>query len=98
MKKKFVLCLALLFIATTISYAQSMLEPTTEPTIKGTLDLTYTTKYVWRGFQVFKNQSAIHPSIDLFSPQTNFGFNLTVHRANSSGFEISSDFSTHIVK
>lgn len=86
MKKKFVMGLVLLFVLGSISYAQ-LLEPTPEPAITGTLDLTYTTKYVWRGFQVYGSQSAIHPSVDLFSPTTNLGIDLTVHRANSSGYE-----------
>ncbi len=86
MKKMFLAGFAMLFIAAAISYAQPM-EPTTEPVIKGTLDLSFTSKYVWRGFNVFGSKSAIHPSIDLFSPDTNIGFNLTVHRANSDGYE-----------
>ena len=75
---------AMLFIAVSISYAQ-MPEPTLP--IKGTVDMSLTSRYVWRGFNVYGNKSTIHPSIDLFSPDLNFGFNLTVHRANASGYE-----------
>ena len=84
--KKLVLCMLVLFATAAMSYAQDM-DQTSEPIIKGTLDFTYVTKYVWRGFNVYGNQSAIAPSIDLLNPQTNIGFNLTVHRANSNGFE-----------
>ena len=84
MKKMFFAGLAMLFLAVSISYAQPP-EPTLP--IKGTLDMSFTTRYVWRGFNVYGSKSAIHPSIDLFSPDLNFGFNLTVHRANSSGYE-----------
>jgi hypothetical protein len=86
MKMKFVVGLFTLFVVAAMSYAQPTQSPS-EPVIKGTLDLSFTTLYVWRGFQVFGSKTAIHPSIDLFNPDTNFGFDLTVHRANSGGYE-----------
>jgi len=76
----------MLFTVITISYAQ--VPPSTSPEIKGTLDFTFGTKYVWRGFNVYGERSAIHPSVDLFSPDLNFGFNLTGHKANGSGYEM----------
>ncbi len=87
MKKKLVLCMFVLFTTAAMSYAQDQ-DQTTEPLIKGTLDFTYVTKYVWRGFNVYGNQAAVAPSIDLFNPQTNIGFNLTAHDPAHEGYEI----------
>ena len=33
--------------------------------LHGVLDLTYQSKYIWRGFDLFGDKSAIQPSIDL---------------------------------
>lgn len=85
MKKFLWTSLVIFFTAITISYAQA--PPSASPEIKGTLDFTFGTKYVWRGFNVYGERSAIHPSVDLFSPDLNFGFNLTAHKANGSGYE-----------
>ena len=56
--------------------------------LHGTIDVTYGTKYIWRGFDVFDDKAAIHPSIDLDLFGTGFGFNAVGHRANSSGHEL----------
>jgi hypothetical protein len=56
--------------------------------LHGTLDVTYGTKYMWRGFDTYNDKSAIHPSIDLDLFGTGFGFNATGHMANSSGHEL----------
>ena len=82
MKKAMLLSTVILLALMSSGYAQD------SPQLQGKFDLTYTSKYVWRGFNVFGSKSAIHPSIDLFFPKTNIGFDLTVHRANSSGYEI----------
>jgi hypothetical protein len=55
--------------------------------LHGTASLTYQSKYVWRGFDVFRDKSAIQPSVDLDLFGTGFGFSITAHRANSSGRE-----------
>ena len=53
--------------------------------LHGYVDLTFSSKYVWRGFDIYKDKSAIHPSVDLsYGP---VGINVTGHRANSGGFE-----------
>jgi len=54
--------------------------------LHGAVNLTYTSRYIWRGFTVFGKQSAIHPSIDLNLYNTGFGINVAGHIANSSGF------------
>ena len=56
--------------------------------LHGAINLTYTSKYVWRGFTIFGAQSAIHPSIDLDLYGSGFGLSAVGHRANSSGYEI----------
>jgi len=58
-----------------------------EGELHGVVDLTYQSKYIWRGFDVFGDKSAIQPSVDLDLFGTGFGVNVMAHRANSSGFE-----------
>jgi len=55
--------------------------------LHGYVDLTWTGKYVWRGFDIYGDKSAIHPSVDLNLFGTGLGVNATGHRANASGFE-----------
>jgi hypothetical protein len=55
--------------------------------LHGTIDFTYQSKYVWRGFDIYGDKSAIQPSIDLDLFGSGFGLNIAGHRANSSGFE-----------
>jgi hypothetical protein len=59
-----------------------------EPEITGTASLTFTGKYVWRGFNVFGAKSAVHPMVDLFMPNCGVGLSVEGHRANSSDYEI----------
>jgi len=80
MKKQLLIGAVIVLIAVSLGYAQ-------EPEIKGTASLTYTSKYVWRGFSVFGSKSAIHPMVDLFTPDYNVGFSVEGHRA-SSGYEL----------
>lgn len=55
--------------------------------LSGTVDFTYQSKYIWRGFDVFDDKSAIQPSVNLDLFGSGFGVSMTGHRANSSGFE-----------
>ncbi len=55
--------------------------------LHGYIDFTFSSKYIWRGFDIYDDKSAIHPSVDLDLFGTGFGFNTTAHRANSSEFE-----------
>ncbi|MBN2591062.1 MAG: hypothetical protein JXA96_14445 [Sedimentisphaerales bacterium] len=83
MKKVLMLSSLICLVCMGISFAQD-----TQPTdLQVKFDLTYGTKYVWRGFNVFGAKSAIHPTLDLFSPSTGVGFSVEGHRANSSGYE-----------
>lgn len=58
-----------------------------EGELHGVIDVTYQSKYIWRGFDVYNDKSAIQPSIDLDLYGTGFGINIAAHRANSDGFE-----------
>jgi hypothetical protein len=58
-----------------------------EGDLHGTLGVTYDSQYVWRGFDVFANKSAVHVLGDLNLFDTGFGISAVGHRANSSGFE-----------
>ena len=55
--------------------------------LHGVVDVTYQSKYVWRGFNVYGHTSAFQPSVDLDLFGTGFGVSMAGHRANSSGFE-----------
>ena len=33
--------------------------------LHGSVDLTYQSKYIWRGFDVYNDKSAVQPSLDL---------------------------------
>jgi len=59
-----------------------------ESELHGTIGTEFSSKYIWRGFDVFDDHAAIHPSIDLDLFGTGFGFNATGHRANSDGYEL----------
>jgi len=51
--------------------------------LHGTVDLTYQSKYIWRGFDIFGDKSAIQPSVDIDLYGTGFGLNVMGHMANS---------------
>jgi len=74
--------LSLVLYLTVVSLAQA--QP---GVLHGTVDLTYQSEYIWRGFAFFGSKSAIQAGIDLDLYQTGFHASMTGHRANSSGFE-----------
>ena len=55
--------------------------------LHGSFDLTYQSKYIWRGFDIYGDKSAVQPSLDLDLFGTGLGVNIMGHRANSSGYE-----------
>jgi len=79
MKKVILLTAVILLSATTFVQAQDGLT--------GTVDVTYLSQYIWRGYNQYGQQSAIQPSIDLDLYGTGLGLNVLWSRANSSGFE-----------
>ena len=81
MKKIIILGLFILLGSVGSSIAQS-------GELHGTAGVEWSSLYVWRGFEVYGNKSAVHPFVDLDLFGTGFGFNITGHRANSSGYEM----------
>ena len=55
--------------------------------INGSIEMTYQSLYMWRGFDVFPNKSAMQVTADVTLPGTGLGMSVDVHRANASGFE-----------
>ncbi|MHC4322818.1 MAG: TorF family putative porin [Planctomycetota bacterium] len=81
MKKQGILLAAVvLFCAIGLAQAQ-------DSGLHGSLDLTYQSQFIWRGFNIYGNKSAIQPSLDLDLFGTGLGVNVMGHRANSSGYE-----------
>lgn len=80
MKKGILVGAVVLLTAVSLGYAQ-------DRELHGSIDVTYSSKYIWRGFDIFDDKSAIHPSVDLDLFGTGFGFNAVAHRANSGEFE-----------
>jgi hypothetical protein len=58
-----------------------------EGELHGSIDVTYQTKNIWRGFDAYGDKSAIQPTLDLNLFGTGFGMSVQGHRANSSGYE-----------
>ena len=59
-----------------------------ESELHGTVDFTYVSRYIWRGYDAYgSNHSAMQPSIDLDLFGTGLGVNVWMSRANKSGFE-----------
>ncbi len=81
MKKAIVAGVVVLLAAASMVQAQ-------ESELHGTVGVEFGSKYVWRGFDVYDDHSAIHPFIDLDLFGTGFGISVMGHRANSSGFEL----------
>jgi len=58
-----------------------------EGELHGVIDMTYQSKYLWRGIDVYGDKSAMQPSLMLDLYGSGFGLSTEGHRANSSGFE-----------
>ncbi len=82
MRQRLLLTAVVLLAATGVAQAL-------EGELHGAIDVTYQTKNVWRGFDVYGDKSAIQPTIDLNLFGTGFGMSVQGHRANSSGYELS---------
>lgn len=80
MKQRILVAAAVLLVMGGFARAQ-------DTDLHGYVDMTWTGKYVWRGFDIYGDKSAIHPSVDLNLFGTGLGANVTGHRANASGFE-----------
>ena len=53
--------------------------------LHGATGVEWTSKYVWRGFDVYGSKSTTHPFVDLDLFGTGFGFNVTGHIPNGTG-------------
>lgn len=80
MKTRILVIAIMLLVVGSMAQAQAP-----EPELHGWADLTFSSKYVWRGFDIYDDKSAIHPSVDL--NYGGLGINVTGHRANSGEFE-----------
>lgn len=76
-----------LLVIVTIILAMTGMAKTQELDLHGSFNVTYQSKYVWRGFDIYNDKSATQASLDLDLFGTGFGLNVTAHRANSSGHE-----------
>ncbi|MHC4751437.1 MAG: hypothetical protein ACYTFW_16385 [Planctomycetota bacterium] len=76
-----------ILVSTVILLAVGGMAQAQEGELHGVVDLTYQSKYIWRGFDIYGDKSAIQPSIDLDLFGTGLGMSVMGHRANSGGFE-----------
>ncbi|KPK44593.1 MAG: hypothetical protein AMJ65_02615 [Phycisphaerae bacterium SG8_4] len=74
-------------VAMVILLAAGGLAQAQEGDLHGVLDMTYQSKYLWRGIDVYGDKSAFQPSLMLDLYGTGLGLSAEGHRANSSGFE-----------
>ena len=81
MKKEGIL-LAAVVLFSLAGFAQAQ-----EGELHGAVDVTYLSKYVWRGFDIYGDKSAVQPSIDIDLYGTGFGVSAMGHRANSGKYE-----------
>jgi len=80
MKKVILLTAVILLSATTFAQAQEELT--------GTVDVTYMSQYVWRGFEWFYEDSAILPSVDLDLYGTGLGLKVLWLKGLGNGNEV----------
>jgi hypothetical protein len=80
MKQGVLLTAVMVLAATGLAQAQ-------EGELHGAIDVTYQSKYVWRGFDIYNDKSATQAFVDVDLFGTGFGVNVMGHRANSSGHE-----------
>ena len=85
MKKKAILLTAVILL-TTAGFAQAQ-----EGELSGTVDVSYVSKWIWRGFDMIDDKAAVQPSVDLDLFGTGFSLNVLASYAGSSG---TSDVST----
>jgi hypothetical protein len=76
-----------IFLAAVILLGTAGLTQAIDGLPHGAVDVTYQTRYLWRGFRVYGDKSAIQAAIDVDLYGTGFGIGAMAHRANSSGFE-----------
>ncbi len=80
MKKVILLTAVILLSATTFAQAQEELT--------GTVDVTYLSQYIWRGFEWFGEDGAIQPSVDLDLYGTGLGLKVLWNKGLGNGNEL----------
>lgn len=65
-------------LLTTVGFAQAQRE------LSGTVDVSYVSKWLWRGFDMLDDKSAIQPSVDIDLFGTGFSINVWASYAGSS--------------
>ena len=77
-----------IYLAAVILLGAAGLAQAQEGELHGTFDLTYSTRYIWRGFDLYDDDhSVIRPSIDLDLFGTGFGTKVLWARPTGSGNE-----------
>ena len=80
MKKRILIVLAALAFC-------SVVQAQGGNTVTGSVGVTYQSLYMWRGFDVYNDKSAVQIEGDVALSGTGFGVSVLGHRANSSGHE-----------
>lgn len=80
MERKILLAAVVMLCAAGFAQAQ-------DSDLHGSVDFTYQSKYLWRGFDIFGDKSAMQPGVDLDLFGSGLGISVLGHRANSSDFE-----------
>jgi hypothetical protein len=84
-KEGILLAVVVLLIAAAFAQAEQA-KPAGGDKLGVTLDFTYATRYIWRGFDRYRsNDGAIQPSIDVDLYGTGFGFKIWYSTATESG-------------
>lgn len=84
-KKAILLTVVILFSTGPLALAQ-------DGGVSGTANLTYVSKYIWRGFDIYGNDSGIQMGANLNLADTGYGMKAFWSRANESGFENTEEF------
>jgi hypothetical protein len=74
-------------LAAVVFFCAAGLVQAQDSELHGSVDFTYQSKYIWRGFDVYPDKSAMQPSVDVDLFGSGLGINIMGHRANSSGHE-----------
>lgn len=75
------------FLASVILLSAVGLVRAQQGELHGLIDVTFQSRYIWRGFDMYGDKSAIQSAVDLDLFGTGFGISAMMHRANSSGYE-----------
>jgi hypothetical protein len=87
--KQVVLSLAVVLLMVTAGIAQTWEGDWLglQGDLHGMFELSYQSKYIWRGIDVYNDKSAVQAYFDLDLYGSGLGLSVAAHRANSSGWE-----------